>query len=69
MLTRTEAEEAGQKEAARVGANSLAEFSATSADVLQQRMTPGGSLVIDGWYVRKMCRLPSRQDGRTAPTC
>jgi para-nitrobenzyl esterase len=53
MLTRTEAEEAGQKEAAKVGASSLAELRAKSADVIQQRMTPGGRLVIDGWFVKE----------------
>jgi len=51
MLTRTEAEKAGQEEAAKVGASSLAELRAKSADEIQRRMTPGGRLVIDGWYV------------------
>jgi para-nitrobenzyl esterase len=53
MLTLTEAEQAGQNEAAKVGPNSVAELRATSADVIQQRMTPGGRLVIDGWYVKE----------------
>src|SRR5215831_18520319 len=51
MLTRTEAEKAGQEEASKVGASSLAELRAKSADEIQQLMTPGGRLVIDGWYV------------------
>jgi para-nitrobenzyl esterase len=51
MLTRTEAERTGQKEASKVGASSLAELRAKSADEIQRLMTPGGWLVIDGWYV------------------
>jgi para-nitrobenzyl esterase len=51
MLTRTEAEKSGQEEAAKVGARSLAELRAKSADEIQRLMTPGGRLVVDGWYV------------------
>jgi para-nitrobenzyl esterase len=51
MLTRTEAEKAGQEEASKVGASSLAELRAKSADEILRLMTPGGRLVIDGWYV------------------
>jgi para-nitrobenzyl esterase len=50
MLTRLEAEKAGQEEASKVGASSLAELRAKSADEIQ-RLVQGGRLVIDGWYV------------------
>jgi len=50
MLTRTEAEKAGQEEASKVGASSLAELRAKSADEILRLMT-GGRLVIDGWYL------------------
>ena len=51
MWTRAEAEKAGQEEASKVGAGSLAELRAKSADDILRLMTPGGRLVIDGWYV------------------
>jgi para-nitrobenzyl esterase len=51
MLTRTEAEKAGVQEASKVGASSLAELRAKSAEEIQRLMTPGGKPVIDGWYV------------------
>jgi para-nitrobenzyl esterase len=50
MLTRTEAEKAGQEQASKVGVSSLAELRAKSADEILRLMT-GGRLVIDGWYV------------------
>ena len=51
MWTRAEAEKAGQEEASKVGATSLAALRAKSADEILRLMTPGGRLVIDGWYV------------------
>lgn len=50
MLTRTEAEQAGQAEAAKIGAASLAELRAAPADEIQRGMQ-GGRLVVDGWLV------------------
>ena len=50
MLTRAEAEKAGQAEAAKVGAASLAELRALPADQIQRGMLPG-RLMIDGWYL------------------
>ena len=50
MLTRAEAEKAGQAEAAKVGAASLAELRAKPADQIQRGMQPG-RLMIDGWYL------------------
>jgi para-nitrobenzyl esterase len=51
MWTRAEAEKSGQEEASKVGAASLGELRAKSADDIQRLMTPGGRPVIDGWYV------------------
>jgi para-nitrobenzyl esterase len=50
MLTRAEAETAGQAEAAKIGAASLAELRAKPADEILRGMQ-GGRLVVDGWYV------------------
>ena len=50
MLTLAESEKAGQAEAAKIGAASLAELRAKPADEIQRGMQ-GGRLVIDGWYV------------------
>ena len=50
MLTRAEAEKAGQAEAAKIGAASLAELRATPAGEIQRGMQ-AGRLVVDGWYV------------------
>jgi para-nitrobenzyl esterase len=50
MLTRSEAEKAGQEKASKIGASSLAELRAKPADEIQ-RGIQGGRLVIDGWYV------------------
>jgi para-nitrobenzyl esterase len=50
MLTRAEAEKAGQAEAAKIGAESLAELRATTAREIQRGMQTG-RLVVDGWYV------------------
>jgi len=50
MLTRSEAEKAGQEKASKIGATSLAELRAKPADEIQ-RGIQGGRLVIDGWYV------------------
>jgi len=50
MLTRADAEQAGQAEASKIGAASLAELRAKPADEIQRGMQ-GGRLVIDGWHV------------------
>jgi para-nitrobenzyl esterase len=50
MLTRAEAEQAGQAEAAKIGATSLAALRATPAHEIQRGMQTG-RLVVDGWYV------------------
>jgi para-nitrobenzyl esterase len=50
MWTRAEAETAGQVEAAKIGAATLAELRAKPADAIQRGMQ-AGRLVIDGWYV------------------
>src|SRR5262249_50463582 len=50
MLTLAESEKAGQAEAAKIGAASLAELRAKPADEIQRRMQTG-RLVVDGWYV------------------
>ena len=50
MLTRSEADKAGQERASKIGASSLAELRAKPADEIQ-RGIQGGRLVIDGWYV------------------
>jgi para-nitrobenzyl esterase len=50
MLTLAESEKAGQAEAAKIGAASLAELRAKPADEILRGMQ-GGRLVIDGWYV------------------
>jgi para-nitrobenzyl esterase len=50
MSTRAEAEQAGQAEASKIGAASLAELRAKPADEIQRGMQ-GGRPVIDGWYV------------------
>jgi para-nitrobenzyl esterase len=50
MLTRAEAEKAGLAAAAKIGAASLAELRATSADDIQRGMLAGG-LIVDGWYL------------------
>ena len=50
MLTLAESEKAGQAEAAKIGAASLAELRAKPADEIQRGMQ-AGRLVIDGWYV------------------
>ena len=50
MLTRAEAEKAGQADAAKIEAASLAALRATPAHEIQRGM-PVGRLVVDGWYV------------------
>jgi len=50
MLTLAESEKAGQAEAAKIGAASLAELRAKPADEIQRGMQTG-RLVVDGWYV------------------
>ena len=50
MLTRAESEAAGQAEAAKIGAATLAALRAKPADEIQRGMQTG-RLVIDGWYV------------------
>jgi para-nitrobenzyl esterase len=50
MLTRSEAEKAGQGEASKIRATSLAELRAKPADEIQRGMQ-GGRLVVDGWYL------------------
>jgi carboxylesterase type B len=50
MWTRAESEAAGQAEAAKVGAATLAALRAKPADEIQRGMQTG-RLVVDGWYV------------------
>jgi para-nitrobenzyl esterase len=50
MWTRSEAEQAGQSEVAKLGAQSLAELRAKPADEIQRGMQ-GSRLVVDGWYL------------------
>ena len=50
MLTRAEGEKAGQAEAAKVGAATLADLRALPADAIQRGMLPG-RLMVDGWYL------------------
>jgi len=50
MLTRAEAEKAGEVEASKIGAASLAELRAKPAEEIQRGMQ-GGWPMIDGWYV------------------
>jgi para-nitrobenzyl esterase len=50
MWTRAESEAAGQTEAAKVGAATLAALRAKPADEIQRGMQTG-RLVVDGWYV------------------
>ena len=71
MLTRAEAEKAGQAEAAKIGAATLAALRAKPADEIQRGMQ-AGRLVVDGWYVtedisitdRRRTTQPSRPVGR-----
>jgi carboxylesterase type B len=50
MWTREESEAAGQTEAAKIGAASLAALRAATADQIQAGMQTG-RLIVDGWYV------------------
>ena len=50
MLTLAESEKAGQAEAAKIGAATLAALRAKPADEIQRGMQTG-RLVVDGWYV------------------
>jgi para-nitrobenzyl esterase len=51
MTTHAQAEEAGVKMAQTLGASSLAELRAKSADDLLKNGRGGGSIIVDGWYV------------------
>ena len=50
MWTLAEAEQAGEAEAAKIGAASLAELRARAADEIQRGMQTG-RLMVDGWYI------------------
>src|SRR5580658_7397773 len=51
MTTHTQAEEAGVKMAQTLGASSLAELRAKSADDLLKNARVAAGIVVDGWYV------------------